>query len=156
RAESDQRDRAEKALGREAAEHAVAEAEKTKAQDEREIAEATLDLFLNQVIAQADPLEQAETLLGPGGPATGGWADLTLRAALDRTAIHLTPERLEARFPGRPLVQARVLKIVGDTYDGVGEYDQAITYLSRARDLQAGRLAPDDPQFLATLNNLSI
>lgn len=103
-----------------------------EAERERDTALAVQDFLRFDIMRQADPTEQATRLLERGD--TGGRVspDLTLREALDRAAERLTESDIQERFPDNPLAQAAILQTAGDTYVGLGEYEKAIPFLSRA------------------------
>jgi serine/threonine protein kinase/Flp pilus assembly protein TadD len=115
-----------------------------KAEQEKAIAQAVRDFLRVKLLAQANPREQTGPKLNP-----------TIRELLDRAAKELTPDQIEGQFPGQPLVQAEILRTVGDTYGGIGDYGPAISHLKRARDLQTQELGSDHPDTLATLHNLA-
>ena len=75
---------------------------------------------------------------------------------LDRAAAGLTPEKMAAKFPDQPLVQACLLATIGESYRGVGEYAKATDHLRRAHDLFAAPTRPrppGDPELLAHIGN---
>jgi serine/threonine protein kinase/predicted Zn-dependent protease len=128
--------------------HALDQAEQEKA-----VAQAVRD-FLNKLLAQADPRAQANALLRSGGKSAGSKPNPTIRELLDRAARELAPEKIEEQFPGQPLVQVELLKTLGNSYSGIGEWESAISHLERARDLQIRELGADHAETLATMNDL--
>jgi serine/threonine protein kinase/DNA-binding SARP family transcriptional activator len=133
---------------------AAAEASSKQAMAEKQTATAVRDFLQHKLLGQADVRSQADALIHAGGFATAAARNPTIRELLDRAADELTPEKIEANFPGQPLLQAEILKTVGYTYRGVGEYAQAVALLQRAAALYQRHLGPDDLATLATLNNL--
>ena len=131
------------------------EAEKSKVEEERQVAQAVCDFLQNKLLGQADTRNQANALLKAGGSSSEAKLNPTIRELLDRAAIELAPDKIEANFPKQPLLQAELLKTVGETYRGIGEYDRAIEFLQRATEIQKASLAPDHADTLATLNNLA-
>jgi serine/threonine protein kinase len=125
-----------------------------RAEQQRAIAEAVRTFLRNKLLAQADPRAQADALR-KAGRKTGQKPNPTIRELLDRAAIELAQDKIEAQFPGQPLVQAEILKTVGAAYDGIGEYDLAIAHLERAQDLHVRELGPDHIDTLATLDSLA-
>ena len=103
---------------------------------EKQIAQAVPDFLQNKLLGQADAEAQANALLKAGGASSEAKLNPTIRELLDRAAVELAPDKIEANFPGQPLVQAELLKTVGDTYRGVGEYDRAVKFLARAAELR--------------------
>jgi serine/threonine protein kinase len=126
----------------------------TRAEQEKAIAQAVDDFLRNKLLSQADPRAQADAVRRGGGKAAGLKANPTIRELLDRAASELAPDRIEGQFPGQPLVQAVILRTIGEAYSGIGDYGPAISHLERARELQAQELASDHPDTLATMHSL--
>jgi serine/threonine protein kinase/tetratricopeptide (TPR) repeat protein len=126
-----------------------------RAEQEKAIAQAVRDFLRNKLLAQADPRAQASALRRAGGKSAGVKPNPTIRELLDRAASELAPDRIEGQFPGQPLVQAELLKTIGEAYGGIGDYGPAISHLKRARDLQARELAANHPDTLATTTSLA-
>jgi serine/threonine-protein kinase len=103
---ADERDRARQAL-------AVAERERAATQQARDEAEEVA-AFLGDLFAGSDPRQ-----------AQG--RDPTARELLDRGA-----ERIEGDLAGRPRVQARMMRTIGDVYRQLGLYPRAEPLLRRA------------------------
>src|SRR5262249_4848109 len=80
----------------------------------------------------------------------------TIKELLNRAAEELTKEKIEQKFPGQPRVQAVILRTVGDTYLGIGEYARAIDHLERANALCAAHQDPDKQLMSAIMNNQAI
>src|SRR5262249_30212432 len=125
-----------------------------RAEQERAKAQAILDFLQNKLLAQADPWAQANALR-KGNPSKGAKAEPTRRQLPDRTALQLTRDQIGGQFPAQPLVQAAILKTIGETYRGIGEYAPAASHLVRARDVQTRELGPDHPDTLATAESLA-
>jgi len=132
------------------------EDEKKKVEEEKQIAQAVRDFLQNKLLRQTDPHAQADALLAAGDSSTKQKPNPTIRELLDRAALELAPNKIEANFPRQPLLQAELLKTVGDTYGGVGEYGRAIAFLARATDLRKANLGPDHADTLTVLNNLAM
>ena len=79
----------------------------------------------------------------------------TIRELLDRAAAELTPERIDVSIPNQPLVQAKILQTVGDTYKGVGEFERAVSFLRRSTDLLQKSCGPDHPHTLKSISDLA-
>jgi serine/threonine protein kinase len=124
------------------------------AEQEKAIAEAVRDFLSNKLLAQADPRTQANTSLKAGSKSTGAKPNPTIRELLDRAALELAPDKIELQFPGQPLVQAQILKTIGEAYGGIGEYRPALAHLERARDMQRRELNANHADTLATMNSL--
>jgi eukaryotic-like serine/threonine-protein kinase len=131
-------------------------AERRRAEQEKQIAQAVRDFLQKKLLAQADTLQQADALREAGGQTADAKYNPTVRELLDRAAAELVPEKIDAQFPNQPLVQAEILQTIGDTYTRIGEYAPAIGHLQRALDLRERQLPPDHPDTLATLHNLAV
>jgi tetratricopeptide (TPR) repeat protein len=124
-----------------------------RVEQEKAIAQAVRDFLRNKLLAQADPRAQADALLRSGGKS-GPKPNPTIRELLDRAALELSPDKIEGQFPGQPLVQAEILKTIGEAYGGIGEHESAIAHLERAWELQDRELAADHADTLATMDSL--
>jgi len=134
----------------------IARAETDSADTARRSAEAVRDFLRYQLLGQADARKQADALLRLGRSAAETTYNPTVRELLDRAAAGLTEERIDARFPGQPLVQADILATIGDTFFSLQEYESAITHLQRARVLRELHLGPEHPATLETTQNLAL
>jgi eukaryotic-like serine/threonine-protein kinase len=135
-----------------------AEKERRKAEEERSIAQAVRDFLLKKLLGQADVHRQVESLFLSGKSWTAAGAikpNPTIRELLDRAAVELAPHKIEANFPNQPLLQAEILMTVGNTYQGVGEYQRSIGFLKRALALHVSQLGTDDPATLTSMNGLA-
>ena len=91
------------------------EAEKKKAEDEKKVAIAVKDFLQNKLLGQADVRTQADALLKAGELAAEAKTNPTIGELLDRAAVELSEAKIEANFPGQPLLQAELLFTVGNT-----------------------------------------
>jgi serine/threonine protein kinase len=129
--------------------------ERDRAEEENRIADAVKRFLLIDLLRQADGRTQADTILLAGG----GFVirdNPTVRELLDRAAAELTQDRIEAKFPKQPRLQAEILYTVGRTYLGVGEYEKAIAHLGRAADRMRRTLGPNHPHSLALRQALAV
>ncbi len=140
--------------GRTADALAAETAARTRADEEKRIAQAVRD-FLRKLLAQADPRVQADSLRRGGGGVSSVKPDLMVREFLDRTARELTSDRIDGQFPGQPLVQAEILRTIGEAYTAIGEYDAAISHLGRARRMHDLELGLDHADTLVTEHSLA-
>src|SRR5262245_42547378 len=124
-----------------------------RAEQEKAIAQAVRDFLRTKLLIQAAPRAQADALRKAGKPGALK-PDPTIRELLDRAASELTPDRIDDQFPGQPLVQAEILKTVGESYGGIGDYGKAAAHLERARDVQTRELGLDHSDTLATTHDL--
>jgi hypothetical protein len=157
-----ERDDKELARRGEADERAAAVAQRVRAEKAEEqarqetaVSRAVRDFLQTDLLRQADTVAQAETQrLTGGGFRTQ--VNPTIRELLDRAAAGLAQDKIGAKFPGQPRVQAEILDTVGRTYLGIGEAAKAVTHLTRAGNLYRSALGPDDPTTLATLHALAL
>ncbi len=111
---------------------AQVEAEKRKAEQEKQKAEEEK----RKAQAVSDFLQQK--LLGQANPEL-----------LDRAARELNKDM-------QPLVQAEMLKTLGDAYLAVSQYSRAIALLERSDALRKQHLGADHPDTLGTLSSLAL
>jgi serine/threonine protein kinase len=128
--------------------------EKQRAVEEKLLADAVREFLQKKLLGQSDTRVQADALLKQGAQAAGAARNVTVRELLDRAAAELAPEKIEANFPGQPLLQAELLRTVGRTYRALREYDLAIAFLRRAAALCRRFLDPTSSQTLDTLDDL--
>jgi serine/threonine protein kinase len=131
------------------------EAEKKTAEREKQIARAVGDFLQNKLLSQGDARYQAEALLKSGGVSAEIRENPTIRELLDRAAKELEEDQIERNFPKQPLLQAELLKTMGDTFNGVGAYEQAIAFLERSAKLFVLHLGAEHLHTLNSLNNLA-
>ena len=132
------------------------EDEKKKVEEEKQVAQAVRDFLENKLLGQANAFEQADALLEAGRSSAETKLNPTIREVLDRAALELAADKIEANFPQQQRLQAELLKTVGDTYLGIGEYGLAIAFLTCAADLQKTCLGAEHSSTLITLNNLAL
>jgi eukaryotic-like serine/threonine-protein kinase len=132
------------------------EAEKKRADEEKQIAQAVRDFLQQKLLSQADTKAQADTLVKAGASSSGAKLNPTIRELLDRAALQLAPDKIEASFPKQPLIQAELLQTVGGAYGGIGEFQPAIDFLKRSEALRRQYLGPEHPDTLASMNNLAL
>ena len=131
---------------REARRARSAEADQRRlAEEERDRAVAVRRFLRVDLLGQADSTLRAADFRRSGG--TDSRPDPTVRQLLDRAYAGLSPDQVEARFPGQRRVQAEILSTVGETYLSVGEYGRAADALDRAARL----FAESDPDHDDTL-----
>ncbi len=114
--------------------------------------------------AQAKTSEQAETVqrkraeeiskllvnvLGSPDPKRDG-RTITVAELLDRSA-----KDLQDKFAEDPLTKAQMLKAIGDSYQGLGLYRDAIPLLEQARDLYVGTVGREQLDTLGATNSLA-
>ncbi len=109
-------------------------AQRTLAEDARDEAEA-VSAFLRNMIGAANPwAEEAGFPLG---------RNIKIVDVLDNAATEL-----DTSFGGQPEVEAAVRGALGETYQGIGQFDEAESHLLRAVGLLAERLGPSHEKTL--------
>ncbi len=131
------------------------EAEKKKTEEEKKVAVAVKDFLQNKLLGQADVRAQADALLKAGALAAEAKTNPTIGELLDRAAVELSEAKIEANFPGQPLLQAEILFTVGNTYRGVGAYERAIGFSQRSLALRKQHLGTDHPDTLNSMDDLA-
>jgi len=96
------------------------------AQRQSKIAKAVNDFLNNDLLAQADPVNQPDR-------------DITLRSVLDHAA-----DKVADRFADEPEVQASIRLSLGKTYQSLGEHNAAEPQLREAWNLCKNALGEDD------------
>jgi len=114
----------------------TARAERDWAKENQRMAYAVRVFFQNDLLRQAEPLWQSDRLRELGDEFEFV-ENPTVKELLDRAAVELTPNKIEAKFPKQPLVQAEILHSVGCAYRGVGEFAKSIAFLRRASEMDA-------------------
>ncbi len=132
------------------------EAEKKQTEEEKKVAVAVRDFLQNKLLGQADVRAQADALLKAGALAVEAKTNPTIGELLDRAAVELSEAKIEANFPGQPLLQAELLLTVGNTYRGIGAYDRAIGFSQRSLALHKQHLGTDHPDTLTSMNALAV
>lgn len=111
--------------------------ERDRAQREADTATEVSD-FLQGLFAVSDPSES-------------GGEDLSARALIDRGAA-----RIERELAAQPVVQARMMQVMGEVYQSLGAFDAAAPLLERALALRRETLDGEHPDIAASLNSLAV
>jgi tetratricopeptide (TPR) repeat protein len=143
-AEASQRRRAEEAEALARDRLAEVTREKQRADGEARTAQAVNEFLQQDLLLQADSLEQADR----GFPAE---PNLTVREALNRAAA-----KIGDRFRDQPLVEAAVRQAIGDAYRGVGAPRLGVPHLVRAQALREAQLGRNHPDTLNSAHNLAL
>ena len=141
-AESD-RDRATKAEADVKTERDTAVAEKRRADELAAIAQAVNDFLQRDLLMQADSRNQ------PIGVEHD--PNVKVRTLLDRAA-----KNVELRFADKPLMEAAIRLTVGNTYWGLGDFDEAQRHLERSVQLRSARLGANHEATLFSKFSLAI
>ncbi len=126
---------------------AQADRERQRAEEEKQAAEAVRAFLQDDLLRQADIFAQARAMHHAEGEFEIK-PNPTIRDLLDRAATQLTPERIEARFPGMQFVQAVVLHAVANAYYGVMEDERDRPLIDRAVALYRAARGDADPATL--------
>lgn len=111
-------------------------AERDRANREAQTAQRVAS-FLADVFRVSDPSEERGS-------------SVTARELLDRASGQIGPALSQ-----EPEVEARLLEVMGNTYDGLGLYPAAHKLLQQALDLRRRTLGPEHPDTLETMRSLA-
>ncbi|MHC4432236.1 MAG: serine/threonine protein kinase [Planctomycetota bacterium] len=107
-----------------------------RAERARVEAESVSSFLRNDVLASMNPFNTVSPF------ATKG-QEVTVRSFLDNAS-----EKLEGRFPDKPLVEASIRTTLGTTYMGLGFNEPAESHLKRALAVYRAQLGAEDPATL--------
>jgi tetratricopeptide (TPR) repeat protein len=113
-----------------------AEREGREAKRQARIAQAVNEFLNEDLLAGADPGRNTDH-------------EITMRSVVDIAAA-----KIGGRFAAEPLVEAAIRRTLGQTYMGLGVYDQAATHLEGARALYAKEGGDDEADTLRTASLL--
>jgi eukaryotic-like serine/threonine-protein kinase len=136
-----EKDNAIHSAQREAGERVRAETARKVAEAKEAEANAVVTFFEDKVFAAGRP----------NGEAGGLGFGVTLR-----DAIKASLPALGTSFGDQPLVEARLRRTLGVTFNLLGDYAQAIAQTERARDLFTLHRGPDHRDTLRCMNNLGL
>jgi len=105
-------------------------------------AEAVSDFLRKDLLASMDPSKTVSPFLTTG-------REVTIRSFLD-----LASEKLEGKFPDKPLVEASIRQTLGQVYVSFGLYLEADSHLNRALKIHQAQLGADDPATLVCTRDL--
>ncbi len=108
-----------------------------EARTQAAIAEAVNDFLTEDLLAAVDPKRTPDR-------------EITMRAVLDAAS-----ERIQGRFEDQPLVEASIRATLGNTYEALGLYEASERHLTEALELRRTHLGEEDPDTLASMNNLA-
>jgi serine/threonine protein kinase len=104
---------------------------------------AAVNEFLNKdLLARASPYNQSGLDAKPA-------SELRLITVLDRAS-----ETIGARFAGEPIVEASIRQTIGETYQQLGLYPQALPHLNVALELLTRERGTRHPETLIAMNRL--
>jgi non-specific serine/threonine protein kinase/serine/threonine-protein kinase len=114
-----------------------AEGAEAEARQQAEIATAVTAFLTDDLLGQADPGATPER-------------DVTLRTVLDRASTEI-----QGQFVDQPLIEVAVRRTIGNTYLGLGEFEQAEPHLERSMQLCKRVLGEEHPGTLTSMNELA-
>ncbi len=108
------------------------EAEKARARAEKEkaVAEAVRNFLKDKFLKKASVWEQANAQVTGTGQVVR--QDVTITELLDDAANEYSPQTIETKFPGEPLVQAEILETIGDAFSSLEEHQRAVEFIKTA------------------------
>jgi len=83
-------------------------------------------------------------------PSEARGNSVTAREILDKAA-----NDADSGLANDPVLQARLLAVMGNTYHGLGLYPRAESLLARSLEIRRRVLGPDNPDTLASMNDLA-
>ena len=117
-------------------------AERDRAQAEAARASRVSELVIG-LITSADPYADP-----------GQSADARDPAAED--PLEIVVQRIDRELAGEPALQARMLTMIGRTYERRGQYAKALPLEERALEMSRAALGPEHPVLADSLNNLGV
>ncbi len=97
-------------------------------------------------LKSADVLEGMFEVMDPARPMG--------RALTSRQMLDLGAERVNKELEDKPLVQARLLKTLGEAYLNLGYFEEALPPVERSLAIRSAELGDEHPEVAATLNTL--
>jgi eukaryotic-like serine/threonine-protein kinase len=125
------------------------------AEREQAGSQAVREFLLNDLLRQASPAHQANTVAALRDARFKTTENPTVKELLDRAAAGLAPDKIEQKFPNQPYVHADLLHAVGDAYGGVGDHAKAIAHKVRALAIFIALYGPDEQNSLYVMQNLA-
>jgi serine/threonine protein kinase len=114
---------------------AAAKEDHERAKNERDIAVAVRNFLQHDLLRQASPWTQASTLRRSGETAQAAKYNPTVLELVDRAALHLTPDKIEQKFPNQPSVQLEILETVSEVYVAMAEDAKAVNLSKTALEI---------------------
>jgi serine/threonine protein kinase len=118
--------------------------EQRRADEQAAIAQAVSDFLQNDLLRQADVMNQAES-----GFTTE--PDLTIKQALRRAS-----ETVEQRFAGQPLVRAAIWHTLASSFWSVGEPRAGIELMERSVALRREHAGATNQETIGAMNGLAV
>ena len=122
----------------------LARDERDRALRAEKVAQAVNDFLRNDLLSQAGARAQAANRTAPD-------PDLKVKTALDRAAA-----RIAGKFDAQPSVEAAIRRTIGLAYFDMSLFSEAQPQLERAAALRRRALGQDDPDTLASQDELGV
>jgi len=90
-------------------------------------------------------------LFAVSDPSESGGEDVSARALLDQGAA-----RIEQELADQPVVQARMMQVMGEVYQSLGAFEAAAPLLERALSIRRETLGANHPDIATSLNSLAV
>jgi eukaryotic-like serine/threonine-protein kinase len=135
---------AETSAAKQATDTALAETRKAQAETKAALAQS------EESRKQAEAVSSflVDAFRSPDPAQTG--REVRVADVLDRAS-----SKLDKEFSGSPATKGVLLDALGETYMGLGLYNQAVSLETRARAVREAALGPDHPDTLTTLDRLA-
>ena len=117
---------------------------------QKEYAEAVADFVEYDFLALTSVEGQERAQFLGAGLTTGLAKDTTLRQLLDRAAL-----LLDERKNLDPIIESRLLLVIGNSYRANGDAERAVPFLERALELRKAALPENHRGILISINNLA-
>ena len=114
-------------------------AQEQRATDKLELSERVLAFLLEDLLIQASPSQQAKR-------GYKGDPNLTVREAVKRAA-----KAIDERFDERPIIQASIREVIGETQRQLDEYENALEQFEKAAALFKDAVGEHDMQYVECL-----
>ncbi len=112
-----------------------------------------------RALIEAGRQEQVSSLmrgvLGSSAANTGGRPDISVREALDQAVKLNFPDPARRNADLDPMVESALRSAIGETYLGIGRFEEAVVHLGAAVDLDRGSADPSGNSALSTMTLLA-
>ncbi len=116
------------------------------------VARAVRDFLQNDLLGQANQHHQAKSLIRDPKNPTRLKPDPTIRELLDRFTKKFEVHRNDPRLTDD--VRAELLEVLGNTYRGIGEYEQGLELLQQALDAYAKTNPSENPSYFRCMASM--
>lgn len=118
---------------------------------QRATTQAVLDFLQQELLRPVNPWDRDQRL----ALSTVSGSDLTLGDLIRHASTTFNPETIDRRFPDQPQVQMAILGTIGDIYEGLNDWDQAIRFAQGVKAVSEKHYGPDDPRTLQSVTSLA-